>query len=366
MCVKTYKAGTQNKFFINICHTTEIPAPKDITENELLELIKQQRPSDFKIALSLSKPRFGTDKSNNKVEVTDVAVNTDFYKKKVTSGGLFYQFLITLIFEHIEQKYEIKIDTDNFVVLNNRPFIEQLVEHQIYNRDIKFVENFDKNEMLGEEDEDKNDKIIIGNGDKNTSGKVLIQEITTKSSPASSKKKEDKDKENTYKPNLIKESISQANTCRPEYRLAKDFDIDENQVLIAEFYLPEVKSLSEVTLDISNDRLLLESRKHSYMFDGFLPQLINEDKTEAEFDNERMVSIVEFIQFLSAFDFFFLLDSQSYHDSREEFEINLINLVFLICILLSLYNKLILKKILDLNQQVVEKIPTYYLNRFQS
>lgn len=296
MCVKTYKAGTQNKFFINICHTTEIPAPKDITENELLELIKQQRPSDFKIALSLTKPRFGTDKSNNKVEVTDVAVNTDFYKKKVTAGGLFYQFLITLIFEHIEQKYEIKIDTDNFVVLKNRPFIEQLVEHQIYNRDIKFVENFDKNEMLGEEDEDKNDNIIIGNGDKNTSGKVLIQEITTKTSTPALKKKEDKDKENTYKPNLIKESISQANTCQPEYRIAKDFEgIDENQVLIAEFYLPEVKSLSEVTLDISNDRLLLESRKHSYMFDGFLPQLINEDKTEAEFDNERMVSFGEFI-----------------------------------------------------------------------
>lgn len=290
MCVKTYKAGTQNKFFINICHTTEIPAPKDITENELLELIKQQRPSDFKIALSLTKPRFGTDRSNNQVEVTDVAVNTDFYKKKVTAGGLFYQFLITLIFEHIEQKHEIKIDTDNFVVLKNRPFIEQLVEHQIYNRDIKFVENFDKNEMLGEEDEDKNDKIIIGNGDKNMSGKVLIQEITTKSSlPAASKNTEVNDNENSYKPNLIKESISQANTCQPEYRLAKDFD-DNYQFLIAEFYLPQVKSLSEVTLDISNDRLLLESRKHSYMFDGFLPQLINEDKTEAEFDNEKMVS----------------------------------------------------------------------------
>lgn len=296
MCVKTYKSGTQNKFFINICHTTEIPAPKNITENELLELIKQQRPSDFKIALSLTKPRFGTDKSNNKVEVTDVAVNTEFYKKKVTAGGLFYQFLITLIFEHIEQKYEIKIDTDNFVVLKNRPFIEQLVEHQIYNRDIKFVENFDKNEMLGEEDESKDDNIKIGNGDKNTSGKVLIQEITTKSSPVALKKKDSKDIENTYKPNLIKESISQANTCQPEYRIAIDFeDIEENQVLIAEFYLPEVKSLSEVTLDISNDRLLLESRKHSYMFDGFLPELIIEDKTQAEFDNERMVSFVEFI-----------------------------------------------------------------------
>lgn len=243
-----------------------------MTESELHKLIEQQNASDFKVPLSVTKPRDGKDKSGNTVEISDVAVNTEFFAKKIKRGeGLFYHFLITLVFESLETKYKIEIDTSNFIQLKNRACIDQLVEHQIYNRDVKTVEKFhadnEKNELLGADDADK---IVIGSGDqKKAPGKILIQEISSN---------------NEFKP---RKSIP--NTNEPEHRLISDVDQFNRKLLIAEFYLPDVRSIDEVTVEANDDRLVLESSKHGYSFDGFLPQKINEKKTTAEFDNERMV-----------------------------------------------------------------------------
>ena len=265
MCIKAFKLKSKEKFFINICHTSEIPAPKDITETELHKLLETQNATGFKVPLSVTKPRETKDKSGSKTEVSDIAVNTDFYAKKVKRGdGLFYHFLITLVFESLEQKYKIELDTSNFVQLKNRACIDQLVEHQIYNRDVKTVEQYhadaEKPELLGADDEDK---IIIGTSEtKKNNGKVLIQEISAK--------------------NELRPRKSIAN--EPEHRLVSD-----RQNLIAEFYLPHVRNISEVQVEANDDRLVLNSQKHGYTFDGFLPQKINESKTRTVFDIEKSV-----------------------------------------------------------------------------
>lgn len=106
-------------------------------------MIEEQNASDFKVPLSITKPRNGKDKSGNDVKISDVAVNADFYNKRIKQAdGLFYHFLITLVFESLEQKYKIEIDTTNFVQLKNRACVDKLVEHQIYNRDVQTVEKF--------------------------------------------------------------------------------------------------------------------------------------------------------------------------------------------------------------------------------
>lgn len=274
MCIKAFKVGSKEKFFINICHTSEIPAPKDITESELHKLIETQNATDFKVPLSVTKPRKGKDKSGKEVDISDVAVNADFYAKKIRrADGLFYHFLITLIFESLEQKYQIEINTENFVLLKNRACIDQLVEHQIYNRDVKTVEKFhaaqeNRLEALGADDAE--DDIKISPVDtKKKPGKVLIEEIDTS---------------NLYKP---RKSISNIN--EPEHRLLTDTDEFNRQILIAEFYLPEVRSVNEVTVEANDDRLLLHSQKHGYSFEGFLPHRVVEKKTQAEFDMDRMI-----------------------------------------------------------------------------
>lgn len=270
ICIKTFKVGSKKKFFINICHTSEIPAPKDITESELHKLLDSQNATEFKVPLSVTKPREGKDKAGNVVEISDIAINTEFYAKKIKRGdGLFYHFLITLVFESLEQKYKIELDTSNFIELKNRACIDQLVEHQIYNRDVKTVENFHakKPEVLGADD---SDKIIIGIGEpKKNSGKVLIQEISAK---------------DEFKPLKPKTNVNE-----PEHRLVSDFDTFNRQILIAEFYLPHVRNIDEITVEANDDRLVLNSQKHGYSFDGFLPIKIDERKTKAEFESEKNV-----------------------------------------------------------------------------
>lgn len=262
-----------------------MPGPKDITESELHKLIETQNASGFKVPLSVTKPREGKDKSGNKVDISDVAVNSDFYAKKIKRGdGLFYHFLVTLVFESLEMKYKIDLDTSNFIHLKNRACIDQLVEHQIYNRDVKTVETYhaaaDKNEMLGA---DEDDKIVIGNAER-PSGKVLIEEIHAPSS-------------------IFKPRKSVPNVNEPEHRLITDTDQSNRQTLIAEFYLPDVLSIEELTLEANDDRISLQSEKHGYSFDGFLPHKINESKTQAEFDSEKTVRLRRFFPWITFQEF---------------------------------------------------------------
>jgi len=273
MCIKAFKSGTKEKFFINICHTSEIPAPKDVTEKELHKLIEEQNASEFKVPLSITKPREGKDKSGNSVRISDVAINTEFYKKKISHGdGLFYHFVITLVFESLEQKHKIELDTTNFIQLQNRVCIDKLVEHQIYSRDVKTVEKYhaeqDANEVLGADD---SDRIVIGSGETKP-GKVLIQEISSK---------------DQYKPLPATKRASKASDV--EHRLISDTDQFNRRVLLAEFYLPHVQHISEVNVEVNDDRLMVESQQHGYSFDGFLPHKINANKTQAELDNDRNI-----------------------------------------------------------------------------
>lgn len=188
----------------------------------------------------MTKPRQTMDKSNKSVQVCDVAVNSHFFKQKILAGTFFQQFLISVTFELIEQKYNVKINVDNFVLLKNRHFIDQLIEHQIYSRDVDFVKerqnwiDQENDEILDKEDLDGGIKIGSGDGKR---GKKLIQEITT--SVTKTLEKTTNEAEN-YKANPIKKSIAVANSKQPEHRLTMDFDVEHKRILLAEFYLPEV------------------------------------------------------------------------------------------------------------------------------
>lgn len=239
MCVKTYKVGSQEKFFINICHTNEIPAPKDITATELHEFLEKcEVTTSFKVPLSITSPREALDKSNKKVQVSDIAINTSFFKKKVEPTGLFFDFVITLIFESLETKFKILIDSERYVILKNRPYIDKLVEHQIYSRDVKTVERYhagETDEKLADSDEmDSDDKIAIalGSNNKKKPGKSLIEEL-----PSTQQKIKE------YSGNPIKKE--KLNGKMPEYRLIEDFDSDKRKFLVAEFYLPGVVSCAK-------------------------------------------------------------------------------------------------------------------------
>lgn len=61
-CAKTKNLITSQKIFINICHTTIIPAPADVTEAELTQILDSDEPSTFRIPLSLGEGHEEIDK----------------------------------------------------------------------------------------------------------------------------------------------------------------------------------------------------------------------------------------------------------------------------------------------------------------
>ncbi|XP_043915173.1 PIH1 domain-containing protein 1-like [Protopterus annectens] len=58
-CVKTKTAD--DKIFINICKSDQIPSPPDISEEELIEILESDEPSSYRIPMSLGEPHAEID-----------------------------------------------------------------------------------------------------------------------------------------------------------------------------------------------------------------------------------------------------------------------------------------------------------------
>lgn len=51
-----------NKVFINICTSDGIPSPEDISNQELLDILQSDEPSDFRVPMSIGQPHVEDDK----------------------------------------------------------------------------------------------------------------------------------------------------------------------------------------------------------------------------------------------------------------------------------------------------------------
>ncbi|XP_055859039.1 PIH1 domain-containing protein 1 isoform X2 [Episyrphus balteatus] len=273
-CIKSFKLNTNEKYFINVCHTEEIPAPDDITEEELTEILQSDEPSSFRIPMSISEPRITKDKSNNPCDACDIAVNPKFFSK-LEKSILFKDFFLALIAEALSDKYNVQIKVDKCIILSNRKFIGTLVAHRIRNNDVKTVLETYKNPS-------SNDKDLLAklNSKSGSHGRQLVQEIS-ENELNQMKKKTEELKVNSMK---IKEEISLAASTVPEFKLrakVKGQNVDEIQ---AELYMPKCISSSEIVLYVGEDRILVESMKHGYLFDKFVNHQLDQDRVNAVFD----------------------------------------------------------------------------------
>ncbi|XP_011210651.2 PIH1 domain-containing protein 1 [Bactrocera dorsalis] len=274
ICIKSFKTNTNDKFFINVCQTEEIPPPEDITEEQLADILQSEVPSSFRIPMSISDPRVTKDKSNNSVDVCDIAINPNFFVK-IQKSLLFKDFFLALIAEALNDKYNVQIKVEKSIILQNRKFIGTLVRHRVRNKDVKTVLNSYK--QPNEEDKKKLVELEKSSGGKNV---PLVQEIDTNELNVL-KQKSEQLKQNSYK---IKEAISLAGSTVPEFKLRAKLSKEEVEEIQAEFYLPKCLSSNEITLDIGEDRILLESMKHGYMFDKFVNYRLNQERARAIFD----------------------------------------------------------------------------------
>ncbi|XP_022128675.1 PIH1 domain-containing protein 1 [Pieris rapae] len=235
-CVKSFTKNNK-KLFVNVCRTDAIPCPKDISNEELMQILSSDNPSSYRVPMSIGEGRMEPDKSGIPATVYDVAINTNFFSK-IEKDEVFQTFFLTVVFEGLQDKYQFEIDMSKYTILKNRKSIGSLQSHRIQIRDVKSCE----------------EKV-----------KPLIEEI----------------KKPTKESN--KEIV---------YRLRREPPTGEIQYLLAEFKIPASVDLQDLNLEIGEDRVVLDSKGLFDPVDFFLPCSVDQDIIDAQLNrNIDMLSV---------------------------------------------------------------------------
>uniref|UniRef100_A0A2P2I7V0 PIH1 domain-containing protein 1 n=1 Tax=Hirondellea gigas TaxID=1518452 RepID=A0A2P2I7V0_9CRUS len=124
--VKCRTVGSGNdaggeKVFLNFCTSEHIPAPEDITGQELIEILDSEDPSNFRIPMSIGPLHEEKDKSGEKCSAYDIVVNPSFLDKS-KDDTLFNNFFVIATIEALEEKYGIILDKQNWTTLRNKHY----------------------------------------------------------------------------------------------------------------------------------------------------------------------------------------------------------------------------------------------------
>ncbi|XP_043535561.1 PIH1 domain-containing protein 1 [Chiloscyllium plagiosum] len=237
-CVKT-KTKTNEKVFINICKSDQIPPPPDLSEEGLVSLLESDDPSGYRIPMSLGEPHAEIDNSGNGCTAYDIVINSKFYNK-IQNNKLFMEFFLTIGFEGLENKYNLELSRE-WRMLKNRKFLGSVTEQNI-----------------------------------RTKSKPVIQELeSSTSSPG------------TCTEPLVSEIAS---TCvEPEYTIVAEPADEYPSFLVAEISLPKVESAGSLLLDLGEDRIVLWARPDLYHLDIYIPFNIVQEKSGSQFNRKTRV-----------------------------------------------------------------------------
>ncbi|XP_046387634.1 PIH1 domain-containing protein 1-like [Ischnura elegans] len=268
-CVKLKKNTIdREKVFINICKSDQIPAPEDKTESELMEILQSDEPSAFRVPMSVGEERPDYDKSGKPCSVFDIVVNPEFYKK-VESSQLYRRFIITAVFEALEDKYGIELEKDEFTILKGRKCKGGMTDHRIQVRSKPLVEMMPSSMMSN-----ISEKELDAKSGSNGSKKPLITEIET--TPI-------------FAPNERTDTEKQ----KPPYIIRRKYSNEGDCIMVAEILLKDVLLAKDIELDVGEDRILLQTKSNRYHLDLFHPYIIDQEKTTAKFSTENKVLLVE-------------------------------------------------------------------------
>lgn len=285
-CVKAYQQSNNEKCFINVCISDGIPPPEDISPEQLTDILSSETPSNYKIPISITELRLTPDKSGNQAVVCDVAINPQLFAK-VEALVIFRDFLITIVFEALDRKYNMQINRDTWIILKNRKCMGSLVTHRVENRDVKKVYESYQNPTKEHKtllNEMKSDVTAVTVG-----GNKLITEIDSSTSKHLGKGKGAT--KTTISTVTVSTSSSTDKTRKPEYRLFKTTPNDAALAeTVIEFFLPEVMKPEEICLDVNRERIVLECQRAGYLFDSFFPFEVDASSARVEFNDLNHVS----------------------------------------------------------------------------
>ncbi|KAG5330846.1 PIHD1 protein, partial [Acromyrmex heyeri] len=256
ICVKT-RTVNREKVFVNVCTSDKIPPPDDISDAKLLELLNDEVPA-YVIPMSIGFERMEADKSGTPSATYDVMINTVYFKK-CQEKKHFMAFTTLVILSGVADKFNKKIDTENYVVLKNRTVMGKLQQHRIENRKPKRPQGH----------------------------KSLIEEISHSTKPINSKT-----------------SLSARNEIKTGYVILRKPAEGPIERLIALFDMPKSVSVEDIVVLINSDRINVTDEKAYYSYDVLLPYTLKADNAKAFLDYNIGVRIY---QIIFAYSVYFLI-----------------------------------------------------------
>ncbi|XP_060111418.1 PIH1 domain-containing protein 1 [Heteronotia binoei] len=241
-CLKTH-TNAGEKIFINICRSSDVPPPPNLTNEELECLIESENASTFRIPMSLGEPHAEVDNSSHGCTAYDVTINTDFFTK-MESNHFLREFFITIVLEGLSEKYKMEIGDAEWRILKNRKFMGSISEQTIRTKSRPFIQEMDSSQT---------------------------QETT---SP------------------LLQPLYSQSSATVPDFAIVAQPSRSHPERLVLRISLPKTNSVRSLDLDLGEDRIVLQDHPGLYHLDIFIPFSIIPEESKAQFHKRTKILTV--------------------------------------------------------------------------
>ncbi|XP_001605904.1 PIH1 domain-containing protein 1 [Nasonia vitripennis] len=253
VCIKTWLESGE-KVFINVCHSKDICAPEDISDDKFAKELSEDVPG-FVIPMAIGHEKMAKDKDDVERPTYDILINTSYFEKCMKKQH-FWEFTILAILQSINDKFNKSIDTSKFVTLKNRKVMGSLDAFHIEDREPK----------------------------KPTIKKALIQEIDIKDN--SSLKQKPKIVETVQSKTQVENKQNPVSN-KPK-KISQNYvfvKADDQNSVIGFFYLPS-SSITDLTVDVGDNRIIVENKKTDSMIDSYVPYSIDNTKVTADYDSK--------------------------------------------------------------------------------
>ncbi|KAJ8668965.1 hypothetical protein QAD02_000224 [Eretmocerus hayati] len=295
-CVKTWDEDGK-KLFVNVCHSKEILPPEDLSVEQFMKILDEDVPS-FIIPMALGLEKMAKDKEDIERPTFDILVNTNYFQKCMKNAP-FWQFTVVAILESINDKYNKTIVTSKFVTLQNRKVMGSLDSFTIEDREPRkpqkpLIQELDRTSSKRQSKTScsAQDKTKVGVKAPKNDHHLGLQIEELKPSPLESKLNGTTIDEKSAK--IISEKRPAMEECTDRSKFVEEQFPDQNYMILMSgckkkiigfFYTPYF-NVDNLTVDIGENRIIIENQKAEIIFDIFIPHLVVQDQAIADFDSK--------------------------------------------------------------------------------
>ncbi|MPC36174.1 PIH1 domain-containing protein 1 [Portunus trituberculatus] len=282
LCLKTREEGGGGKVFVNVCTSDALPAPENITEEELIKILESDEPSDFRFGFEFGWTCSVADPCKVKAGLYflfctagedcvayDVVVSPEFFSR-LNDSPLFHNFFVIASMEGIEEKYSITLDKNGWTVLKNKKYHGNLSDQTVLTT-LPMVQELSAARHWKPSDVPASttcpDSSSASLDSPKSPAKPLISEVSTK---------------------IISEKTDKK--IQPCFTLSKSAGEGGMDDLVAEVELPSVVTGQKVEVNVGEDRLVVEAPRN--LLDVFVPVSLDSDKAKAFFITSSKVPCI--------------------------------------------------------------------------